>query len=550
MKQAMIESGEADVFHDLTEEVVCRCGQRVYIKRIDDQWFINYGDQKLTEVTSEHCRTMDINPVEYYNNVHGVLNWFRERACVRLGNWLGTRFPYDDKWIIEAISDSTLYPIYYIVSMYANDGRLKPEQMNEEFFDYVFLGEGDAGSVSASSGIDTALVEQIRKDVEYWYPLDLNLGGKEHMTVHFPAFLMNHTAILPEDMWPRGIMVNWYVTGKKNKVTGKGDKISKSKGGAQPIPGAAERFGVDALRLYYAHIASPFADVEWDDSIVISYRQRLDRIMSMIEELLASAKDGEMTGIDEWLVSRFNGHVGIIRTAMDKFDLRQLASTAYIEMFNDMKWYIRRGGDNRCALMKALRMWINAMMPVTPHTAEELWEKAGFDGLVSEAQFPEYDEGLDSPIAEYGEDLIRNIIADSAQIIKVTGIQPKKVVLYTASAWKRKVFGMAADLLSEGKLDIPGLTKKCMAEEDLRKNGKAVSDLAKKTAADYMRSTPDKMRPIVELDETGHLINAAEFISQDIGVTVEVLNADSEGIYDPQNKARTAIPGRPAIYIE
>ena len=58
------------------------------------------------------------------------------------------------------------------------------------------------------------------------------------------------------------------------------------------------------------------------------------------------------------------------------------------------------------------------------------------------------------------------------------------------------------------------------------------------------------MRPIVELDETGHLINAAEFISQDIGVTVEVLNADSEGIYDPQNKARTAIPGRPAIYIE
>ena len=550
MKQAMIESGEADVFHDLTEEVVCRCGQRVYIKRIDDQWFINYGDQKLTEVTSEHCRTMDINPVEYYNNVHGVLNWFRERACVRLGNWLGTRFPYDDKWIIEAISDSTLYPIYYIVSMYANDGRLKPEQMNEEFFDYVFLGEGDADSVSASSGIDTALVEQIRKDVEYWYPLDLNLGGKEHMTVHFPAFLMNHTAILPKDMWPRGIMVNWYVTGKKNKVTGKGDKISKSKGGAQPIPGAAERFGVDALRLYYAHIASPFADVEWDDSIVISYRQRLDRIMSMIEELLASAKDGEMTGIDEWLVSRFNGHVGIIRTAMDKFDLRQLASTAYIEMFNDMKWYIRRGGDNRCALMKALRMWINAMMPVTPHTAEELWEKAGFDGLVSEAQFPEYDEGLDSPIAEYGEDLIRNIIADSAQIIKVTGIQPKKVVLYTASAWKRKVFGMAADLLSEGKLDIPGLTKKCMAEEDLRKNGKAVSDLAKKTAADYMRSTPDKMRPIVELDETGHLINAAEFISQDIGVTVEVLNADSEGIYDPQNKARTAIPGRPAIYIE
>ena len=41
MKQAMIASGEADTFHDLTEEVICRCGARVHIKRIDDQWFIN-----------------------------------------------------------------------------------------------------------------------------------------------------------------------------------------------------------------------------------------------------------------------------------------------------------------------------------------------------------------------------------------------------------------------------------------------------------------------------------------------------------------------------
>ena len=271
---------------------------------------------------------------------------------------------------------------------------------------------------------------------------------------------------------------------------------------------------------------------------------------SMMDELLESAVDGEETGIDKWLVSRFNGHIGIIRTSMEKFDLRQLASTAYFEMFNDMKWYTRRGGNNRSALMKALRMWINAMMPITPHTAEELWETVGFEGLVSDAQLPEYDEGLNSPVAEYGEDLIRNVIADSAQIIKVTGMQPSKVILYTASAWKNKVFGFAADLLEEGKLDIPGLTKKCMAEEDLRKNGKAVSELAKKTAADHMRSTPEKLRPIIDLDETAHLASASEFISQEIGFAVEIMNADAEGIYDPQNKARVAIPGRPAIFIE
>ncbi|MBO4551890.1 MAG: leucine--tRNA ligase, partial [Candidatus Methanomethylophilaceae archaeon] len=257
MKQAMIDAGEGDVFYDLTEEVICRCGEKVLIKRIDDQWFINYGDEKLTERTHEHCKSMHIEPQEYFNNVHGVLDWFRERACARLGNWLGTRFPFDDKWIIEAISDSTLYPIYYLVSIYANEGKIKPEQMTEEFFDYVYLGQGKIDDVAKSTGISKDLLDQIRKDVEYWYPLDLNLGGKEHMTVHFPAFLFNHVGILPENMWPRGIMVNWYVTGKKSK-------ISKSKGGAQPIPGAAGKFGVDGMRLYYAHSASAFADIEWD----------------------------------------------------------------------------------------------------------------------------------------------------------------------------------------------------------------------------------------------------------------------------------------------
>ncbi len=543
MKQAMLDSGEADIFYDLTEEVVCRCGQRVYIKRIDDQWFINYADKELTEKTSEHCKNMNINPVEYYNNVHGVLNWFRERACVRLGNWLGTKFPYDERWIIEAISDSTLYPIYYIISPYANSGELKPEQMTEEFFDYVILGKGDISSIANSTGISVELLDKIRKDVEYWYPLDLNLGGKEHMTVHFPAFLKNHVAILPENMWPQGIMVNWYVTGKKSK-------ISKSKGGAQPIPGAAEKFGVDGLRLYYAHVASPFADVEWDEDIVMSYRQRLDRIVMTIEEAYNSSSDSEITGIDNWLISKFNGHVKTIRTAMDKFDLRQLGSTTYFEMLNDLRWYSRRGGNNRIAIKKALRVWINAMMPITPHTAEELWELAGFEGLVSEAQFPEYDESMYSPVAEYGEDLIRDVMADTAQIVKVTGMKPEQIILYTASAWKVKVMEEAVKLLKAGELTIPGLTKVCMADENLRKNGKAVSDLAKKIATDYMRSSPEKVEPIVILNETEHLASSATFMADEIGFKIVVLNADAEGIYDPNNKSKVAVPGRPAIFLE
>ena len=541
MKQAMIDSGEAETFHDLTEEVVCRCGMTVRVKRVDDQWFIDYGCEELTERTSGHCKDMEIYPPEFNENVHSTLRWFRERACVRQGNWLGTKFPFDEKWIIEAISDSTLYPLYYIISPYANDGRISPDNMTEEFFDHVVLGKGDIGKVSESTGVSEKILKNIREDIRYWYPLDMNLGGKEHMTVHFPVYLFNHRAILPDDMQPRGILVNWYITGKKNK-------ISKSKGGAQPIPGAVEEFGVDALRLYYSHVASMFADVEWSEDNVITYRQRLDRIMGAVEDLLSSGCAGEKKDIDKWLISRFNGYVSTVRSAMDKYDLRQMATAVYFEMLNDIRWYERRGGNNKDAIREALRTWICLMAPVTPHVAEEMWSAAGFEGLASSSQIP--DAGEVSGSAEYSEEFIKNIMSDVIQIKKVTSAEPKKIFLYTSPLWKTDIMKMGLEMMKEGNLDIPSLTKKCMADEALRKNGKAVSEFVKKTVTDLTRSSSESKKDMIETDEYSILTSAKDFLKSEFGADVEIFSSDDVDAYDPQNKSKAAVPGRPAIYLE
>ncbi len=544
MRQAMIDAGEAEPFHDLTEEVVCRCGRRVHIRRIDDQWFINYADPDLTERTKAHAKDMQLNPPEFADNVQGILDWFRERACVRLGNWLGTRFPFDDKWIIEAISDSTLYPVYYTISLYANSKQILPEQMTLAFFDYVILGQGEVSDVSKETGISVELLEKIRADVLYWYPLDINLGGKEHMTVHFPVFLFNHRAILPDSMQPRGITVNWYVTGKNS------DKISKSKGGAQPIPGAAAKYGVDAMRLYYAHVASMFVDVEWSEETVLTYKQRVDRIYGAVTDIIAKESVSEPGEMDAWLLSRFNRHIAEIREAMDKYDLRQMCTTVYFDMLNDMRWYTRRGGCNKDAISAALRIWIQAMMPVTPHTAEELWEAAGFDGLVSAQELPEPDQSLISESAEYGETKLRDLMSDIIEVRKFVGIDAKRVVLYTSPEWKREVMRRGAAMKEAGTLSVPELTKACMSDETIKRNGKAASELAKKVAIDFSRSDLAMWKPVYETDEQAFLESAAGFLSDELGLEVAVYRADAEGVYDPQNKARQAAPGRPAILLE
>ena len=64
IKAELIEQKLADVFHDLSEEVLCRCGEKVVITRIDDQWFIRYSDQELTERSKEQVKEMKIHPQE------------------------------------------------------------------------------------------------------------------------------------------------------------------------------------------------------------------------------------------------------------------------------------------------------------------------------------------------------------------------------------------------------------------------------------------------------------------------------------------------------
>ena len=543
IKQMMIKSGEAELFYDLSEEVLCRCGQPVVIKKVDDQWFIDYANASLTENCKRHAKSMHILPQDYYVNVQGVLDWFRERACVRQGNWLGTRFPFDPKWIIEAISDSTLYPVYYLVAPYYNSGQLELDSMNEAFFDYVLLGKGDVSEVSSSTGVSVELLDRIREDVYYWYPLDINLGGKEHMTVHFPAFLKNHVAVLPEQLWPRGIFVNWYVTGKLGK-------ISKSKGGAEPIPDAAERFGVDAMRLYYAHIAAPFADVAWDEDAIVNYSSRIDRVTRTLEEMKAM-KGSEVQEVDRWLLSRLSNRAGVVRSSMDEYDLRRMANEVYFETLADMRWYIRRGGNNAGTVARSVRAWVRMMAPITPHIAEEMWAGLGEKGFVSIAPYPEADELPSNPMAEASENYLEEVMTDINEILKVTGISPRRILVYTTPQWKRDILAIGLELAASKQLSIPGLTKAVMGREDLRRRGKESADFARKTAEDLMKRSESEMKQLgMEIDEFAYLSGASAFLSKELGCEVAVYRADDAQAPDPQKKARAAQPHRPAIYVE
>jgi leucyl-tRNA synthetase len=375
-------------------------------------------------------------------------------------------------------------------------------------------------------------------------------------------------AILKPEHWPKGIFVNWWVT------QAKGDKISKSqvsKGGAEPIPDAAEKYTVDGMRLYYAHVGSANLDIEWDQSTVLNYRSRINRIWELFSEIQAIiTSSGEVNTkadqaiIDQWLINAVNHRIKIICDSLEAYDLRAASNEVYFGIFQDVRWYIRRGGNNSKTLKYAAEVWIKTLSPFTPFIAEELWEIFGFSkktdfnafGFVATDKFPKYNLDYEYKNAQEFEDYLKSVADDINEIIKVIKKKPENIIIYTAPAWKHQMRKLAVELLGEDKLEMSSLMQKAMAVPEIKPQGKAAPGVAQKLIAELGKVRGIKNQELKrenvrkELDEYEYLTNASDFLQNIFGCNVKVYSSDDDSAPDPGNKMKAAMPGRPAIYIE
>lgn len=531
IKDKMLNGNEADFMYDLSEEVLCRCGAEVVIKRVDDQWFIDYSQDWLNKESVTHAKTMKVKPDEYYNNLGSTLEWFKERPCARLGRWMGTKFPFDEKYTIEAISDSTLYPIFYLVSKYQTQIK-NHEWLSIDFFDYVFLGKGDIKK-ACEQGMPERLVNEIKSNVDYWYPLDINIGGKEHKTVHFPPFIKNHVAILPKDKLPKGIFVNHWVTGKG------GSKLSKSKGGVKPVPEVLEQFGADSMRLFYANIGSPSIDIEFNDQTVDKYKDKLFKIFNWFKAINNVKLTGEQTpGIDEWLTNRMNYNLESYCNGLENFNLKKCTDLAFYQMQTDIDWYIKRQGQNSKLVNEWVRNILKMMSAFTPHIAEEIWsETLNEKGFITNSQLPDPIKVMIKEIDQ--ETYLKNLMDDILNIQKIAKIeQLNKIKLYVARAWKWNAIQLA---LEDKELNYGNIFKKLMNTPELTEHKPQLAGFMKRN----FKRIPN-YKNVESLNEIEILTQAKQFLENKFGCQLEICKEEDS----TDKKAEFAMPIKPAIKLE
>ena len=542
LKEELISKNMATTMYDFAERpVVCRCGNNCVVKIMDDQWFMKYSNPEWKEKTHEVLNRETIIPPEIKNNFNYYIDWLDDWACSRKVG-LGTRLPWDNKWLIEPLTDSTIYMSYYSIARFLKD--MNPDDLNPAFFDKVYLNK-DSDDIKVAPEI----VEEIQNEFNYWYPLDWRLSAKDLVGNHLSFLMFHHSAIFPEDKWPKGTVV--FGMGLLE-----GNKMSSSKGNVILLKDAIEDYTADVVRLFLMASAEPWQDFDWREKEVLGTKRRLEwfrEFAGKVEEIKGSALDltniekVELTRtIDLWMLSQLNQHIKASTEALEVFQTRKALQESLFLLKKDIDHYIYRVNhllDKKdpaviYVLSTVLESWIRLLAPFTPHTCEELWSNYGGKGFVSVAKWPEVDESVISSEIEKSEELVQNLIKDINQIKNMVGEDAQKVHVYLAPDWKWDLYKIANDV---GKPDIGQIMGRAIGA-NIYDDKKEIAAVAKKVGREMT-----KTKYVGKINEAQIIDDALEYISNEVSSEVVVHTDDS---YDPQNKARNAMPYKPAILIE
>jgi leucyl-tRNA synthetase len=289
VRQQLIDASEGFAYSEPERKVVSRSGDDCCVALMD-QWYLDYGEESWKEVALEYVdnsngKGLNTYSAETKNGFEGVLNWLNQWACARTYG-LGSKLPWDPQFLVESLSDSTIYMAYYTIAHLLHKdifGRtpglagVKPEQMKDEVWDYVFARRELSDEILKESGISKETLASMRREFEYWYPLDLRVSGKDLIPNHLTFFLYIHLAIFPKEYWPKGIRANGHLLLN-------GEKMSKSTGNFMTLDDMVKKYGADASRIALADAGDGVADANFEEDVADNNVLRLFTLREWCEE--------------------------------------------------------------------------------------------------------------------------------------------------------------------------------------------------------------------------------------------------------------------------
>ena len=528
------DRGNFDGMYEFTEDVVCRCGGDVEVAH-QDTWFLRYDDEEWKEKARRVVEGLDAIPENTREQYLDTIEWLNEWPCIR-NYGLGTRLPWDEEFVIEPLSDSTIYMAYYTIAHRLED--IPVEDLDREFFDALFYG------TDAVDDPDERALE-LREEWKRWYPVDYRCSANDLIRNHLTFFLFHHAELFEEPEWPEGITV-------MGMGLLEGAKMSSSKGNVV-LPGdAIGEYGADTVRFFLLNSAEPWQDYDWRAEEVGSVRNQLERFWNRAGEVIDGDAPGDLQPndlepIDRWLLAHLQRTVRAVTSALEGFETRTASQEAFYRFEEHIRWYRRRTDLDRPGARftrkRVLETRIRLLAPFVPFLANELHER--LSGVAAEdAPWPEPDPAYESERALVEERLVRDLREDIAEVIEVTGTDPDTIRVYAAADWKRRAF----ETVRETGPNVGAAMGELMSDETMRERGDEVNALVQDLIELLRERDEETLSALSSVDELAVYERAAEFLAREFDADVECY--PEEDAVDPGGKAGNAVPFRPAIHLE
>ncbi len=216
-----------------------------------------------------------------------------------------------------------------------------------------------------------------KEALEYWGPVDWYNGGMEHTTLH-----LLYSRFWHHFLYDIGVVPTKEPYAKRTRhgmILGEdAEKMSKSRGNVVNPDDIVRDYGADTMRVYEMFIGDFEKAAPWSQASIKGSKRFLEKVFSLTDIVV----DG-----DEYrkeLETEF--HKTIKKVSEDIENLKMnTAIAALMSLFNAIT---ATGSVNKAEL----KTFITLLNPFAPHLTEEMWEINGFEGMLNQTKWPEFEE--------------------------------------------------------------------------------------------------------------------------------------------------------------
>ena len=258
------------------------------------------------------------------------------------------------------------------------------------FLGYILADKINKGKVAFAKATadrsDTVndVFSDSQKELKYWSPVDIYIGGDEHNVLHLLYSRFIYKFLWELGVLPKEISEPYYKRISHGVILGPDNqRMSKSRGNVIIPETVADKYGVDVTRMYLMFMGPFDSTMAWNEKTLMGVKRFLDRYEKFIDQTICQSNDQTVS----------SNEVGMIINKTIKGVTEDLGAFKYNTAIAKMMEMI-----NSLSVVQSISLSVGdikkitkLLAPLAPYTTEELYSRFD-DGSIHSTDWPEVEE--------------------------------------------------------------------------------------------------------------------------------------------------------------